>query len=194
NTLWLGITVGTDDEMAPRVQLGSVPFAVQALTVPDGSVTTGKIADQAVTTGKIADQAVTSQKQTAAATYVEDNSYLVAQGLGTVVVSEFSFSNVPAGDVVIMCSFVAWIPSGANPHAAIYLSVSPGGELGRMPGHIMSTQLDQYVLHGRLSNFGGGSLAILMMYTGEQPTTQIGFGSGNGDSRFGRKCTVTFGI
>ncbi|MBK9231638.1 MAG: hypothetical protein IPO15_12520 [Anaerolineae bacterium] len=49
NTLWLGITVGTDDEMAPRVQLGSVPFAVQALTVPDGSVTTGKIADQAVT-------------------------------------------------------------------------------------------------------------------------------------------------
>lgn len=45
NTLWLGITVGTDDEMAPRVQLGSVPF-VQALTVPDGSVTTAKIADQ----------------------------------------------------------------------------------------------------------------------------------------------------
>ncbi len=38
--LFLGITVGTDDEMTPRVQLGSVPFAVQALTVPDGSVTT----------------------------------------------------------------------------------------------------------------------------------------------------------
>jgi hypothetical protein len=43
--LWLGITVGTDDEMQPRVQLGSVPFAVQALTVPDGSITTAKIAD-----------------------------------------------------------------------------------------------------------------------------------------------------
>ncbi|MFZ2616386.1 MAG: hypothetical protein WA077_10370, partial [Anaerolineae bacterium] len=53
NTLWLGITVGTDDEMAPRVQLGSVPFAVQALTVPDGSVTTAKIADQAVTQAKL---------------------------------------------------------------------------------------------------------------------------------------------
>lgn len=37
--LFLGITVGTDDEMAPRVQLGSVPFAVQALRVPDGSIT-----------------------------------------------------------------------------------------------------------------------------------------------------------
>jgi hypothetical protein len=35
------------------VQLGSVPFAVQALTVPDGSVTTGKIADGAVTQAKL---------------------------------------------------------------------------------------------------------------------------------------------
>jgi hypothetical protein len=79
-SLFLGITVGTDDEMAPRVQLGSVPFAVQALTVPDGSVTTGKIADGAVmqaklgadvsltppdgsvTTAKIADGAVTTTK------------------------------------------------------------------------------------------------------------------------------------
>jgi hypothetical protein len=80
SSLWLGITVGTDDEMTPRVQLGSVPFAVQALTVPDGSVTTPKIADAAVTqaklgedvslvplngsitTEKIADGAVTSAK------------------------------------------------------------------------------------------------------------------------------------
>ncbi len=51
--LWLGITVGTDDEMQPRVQLGSVPWAVQALTVPDGSITTEKIADGAVTSLKL---------------------------------------------------------------------------------------------------------------------------------------------
>ncbi|MFZ1754031.1 MAG: hypothetical protein WAU10_09815 [Caldilineaceae bacterium] len=58
-TLFLGITVGTDDEMSPRVQLGSVPFAVQALTVPDSSVTTTKIADGAVTKAKLGADAVT---------------------------------------------------------------------------------------------------------------------------------------
>ncbi len=52
-SLFLGITVGADDEMTPRVQLGSVPFAVQALTVPDVRVTTAKIADGAVTQGKL---------------------------------------------------------------------------------------------------------------------------------------------
>lgn len=30
NSLWLGITIGTDAEMTPRVQLGSVPYAFQA--------------------------------------------------------------------------------------------------------------------------------------------------------------------
>ena len=41
--LYLGITVGTDDEMAPRVQLGSVPFAVQATTLADGAKTAGSL-------------------------------------------------------------------------------------------------------------------------------------------------------
>lgn len=70
STLFLGITVGTDDEMSPRVQLGSVPFAMQALTVPDGSITAAKLAgdvsltppDGSITTAKIADGAVTASK------------------------------------------------------------------------------------------------------------------------------------
>ena len=68
--LFLGITVGTDDEMTPRVQLGSVPFAVQALTVPDGSITTAKLAADvslvppanSITTTMLANGAVTTSK------------------------------------------------------------------------------------------------------------------------------------
>ncbi len=58
NNLYLGVTVGTDGEMSPRVQLGSVPFSIWALSVADGSVTTVKLADDAVTTNKIAPGAV----------------------------------------------------------------------------------------------------------------------------------------
>ncbi len=51
--LYLGITVGTDTEMAPRVQLGSAPISMIALTVPDGSVTGEKIADGVVTSAHL---------------------------------------------------------------------------------------------------------------------------------------------
>ena len=53
NELYLGITVGADEEMSPRVELGSVPFAMQALSVPDGAITTEKIASEAVTIEKL---------------------------------------------------------------------------------------------------------------------------------------------
>ena len=54
STLWLGITVGADDrEMEPREQIASVPYAMIANTVQDGSITTEKIADGAVTTAKL---------------------------------------------------------------------------------------------------------------------------------------------
>ncbi|MEM7533827.1 MAG: hypothetical protein AAF639_16705 [Chloroflexota bacterium] len=53
NNLFLGVTVATDDEMTPRVQIGSVPLAVHALTVPNGSITSEKLADGAVTAEKL---------------------------------------------------------------------------------------------------------------------------------------------
>lgn len=44
NSLFLGISVDTDGEMSPRLQLGSTPFAMQALTLRNGSVDGTKLA------------------------------------------------------------------------------------------------------------------------------------------------------
>jgi len=60
--LWLGIEVGTDAEMSPRVQLGSAAYAMQALTVSDASIGTAKLADGAVTTAKLADGSISTPK------------------------------------------------------------------------------------------------------------------------------------
>lgn len=41
--LYLGVRVGSDSEMSPREMIGKVPIAAQAVTVPDGSITSGKL-------------------------------------------------------------------------------------------------------------------------------------------------------
>lgn len=67
STLHLGITIDTEAEMQPRVQLGSAPIA---MTVPDGSITAAKLADDvsfvppaaSITTIMLADDSVTPDK------------------------------------------------------------------------------------------------------------------------------------
>lgn len=53
--LYLGVTINDDPEMTPRVKLGSVPFATQAWTVPDGLITSVKLAPNAVKSDHITD-------------------------------------------------------------------------------------------------------------------------------------------
>ena len=62
SSLWLGITVNTDNEMTPRVQLGVVPYTIFALNIANGTVTTVKLVDGAVTNPKLANDAVTGEK------------------------------------------------------------------------------------------------------------------------------------
>jgi hypothetical protein len=59
--LWLEIEVN-GRKLAPRQALGSVPFAMSALSVPGGAVTTVMLANLSVTTEKIADGAITEAK------------------------------------------------------------------------------------------------------------------------------------
>ena len=115
DTLWLGITVGTDDEMTPRVQLGSVPFAVQALTVPDGSVTTAKIADGAVDSRVIADGSIDP------ADLSLDPWGVAARVQGLIVMPEGSVSDDGAGNIILGGTLIVM-----NPMAGTYIRVAPG--------------------------------------------------------------------
>lgn len=59
--LWLGMTVFPDEEMEPRTQIGSVPWAMNsayAERVKDKSVGSAQMADKAVGRGQVADKAV----------------------------------------------------------------------------------------------------------------------------------------
>jgi hypothetical protein len=61
-TRYLALKVGTDSEMLPRQVLTSVPYAINATNLPNGSVTSDKIATGAVVTEALADEAVTTEK------------------------------------------------------------------------------------------------------------------------------------
>jgi len=193
-TLYLGITVGTDSEMTPRVQLGSVPFSIWSLTVADNSINSLKIADNAVGSSEIANGAVTSSKQTITTYYAEDNTFQTLDGNTNITISTFEFQNVPAGEVFIIVTFLGNSVAGRNPYGAVYLESPPGAALTRIPTHVFTTTTDQFVLHGRVANFPGGRLTIRLSAAGENSDTKLEFGAFNGDGRFGRRITVMAGL
>lgn len=101
-TLFLGITVDTDDEMIPRVQLGSVPFSVQALTVPDGSISTAKIADASVTQAKLGADVGFSLDDGEVTTLKLANNAVTSAKIadGTVTAADLANSSVASAELV----------------------------------------------------------------------------------------------
>lgn len=100
SNLWLGIKVGTDNEMTPRAQLGSVPFATQALTVSDGSITTAKIASEAVT--QLDSASGVTGDYTSSTTFVDiPGKSVTLTTTGGPVLALFSGSHYPTSDGVV---------------------------------------------------------------------------------------------
>lgn len=58
--LWLEIKVGSNVALTPRQQLVSVAYAMKANTVPDGAITTAKLADGAITSSKLSTNFLTA--------------------------------------------------------------------------------------------------------------------------------------
>lgn len=115
--LYLGITVGSDDEMTPRVQLGSVPYATQALTVPDSTIATAKLADAAVTNAKIANGAITADKLAPGLNLVPPGSIVMWSGSLATIPSGWALCNGANGTPDLRDRFVLGTAAGENPGA-----------------------------------------------------------------------------
>lgn len=100
--LWLGITVGADNEMKPRIQLGSVPYSHQAQTVADGSISSAKLQDLSVTTAKLSDGSVTMTKLDPTIIFVPNgsvnNAKLADGSVNSAKVADGSLSGADVAD------------------------------------------------------------------------------------------------
>ena len=110
---YLGVAVGSDDELSPRVRLTTTPYSYRARTaghadladlagsVPDGSITGAALANGAVTTPKIASGAVGGAQVAAnsiTTDHVVDNS-LTAADLGVNVLSSLDGVTADGGNI-----------------------------------------------------------------------------------------------
>ena len=102
---YLGIKVGNDDELIPRQRIASVATSLRAgeadiaKTVPDGAITTVKLADGAVTTSNLADSSVSTSKVADSGITtpkIADSSVTT----GKLALGSVSYNRLPSGTVI----------------------------------------------------------------------------------------------
>jgi hypothetical protein len=169
--LWLGVSVGGDPEMTPREKLGTVPFAAVAGTVPDGSITSSK---QSIKTFQAADPTVVR----------------LQGAVSGRLLSEFTFSNVPQGDVSVYATVVGRLESGSS--AGWLVMKFNGQDLDVRPTHTFQQEFSQISLIGTISNFAGGTLTLQLWVSTENTNADVLYGI-SGDPRFQRKITLIAG-
>jgi len=130
---YLGVTIGTDPELSPRVRLTSSAYSMRsrtAETIIDGAVTTAKIADDAVTGSKIANGAIgTPQLVDGAvvATKIASN-VISADHIAPPIVSSISGVTNDGGDINLVAGAnVTITPDDAANTITIAAAPSGGG-------------------------------------------------------------------
>jgi len=101
--LYFGTTVGADPEMTPRQQIATVAFAFKAAvadTVPDGAITTVKIADGAITKSKMAPDAISDVSSTLATGWIPANEAWAYASPTTIIVPAGATSKYSVGDKI----------------------------------------------------------------------------------------------
>lgn len=172
-----------------KIQDGQVKEA----DIANDAVSASKIKNAAVETDAIRDGAVTYHKQTITTYQANDADYKSHRGMNESVISEFSFSNVPAGDVFVILTCFAESVEGIDKNGRLDLDIS-GNRVNNVPTHgLQPWEKKQLTLHGRLSGFAGGRLIIRLIANGESSETSFHLGVQD-DGRFGRWITVMAGL
>ena len=148
---YLGITVGTDNEMTPRQALTSVAYAFRAKeadSVKDNAVTTKVIANDAVTTNKVEDDAITGDK-IAPATVTSTN---IANGaVGTTQIGDASICTENLADGAV---------TAAKIKPAILSSIdgvsNDGGDVDLIAGTNITITPDDVTNKITIASSGGG--------------------------------------
>lgn len=168
---YLGITVGSDNEMTPRQALSSVGYAYRAKkadSIKDSVVTTEVIANDAVTTDKVADDAISGDKialATITSTNIANGAVSSSQiGDGTIATEDLANDAVTAAK--IKPNIISSIDGVSN----------DGGNVDLVAGtNVTITPDDAANTITIASTGGGGSGDITAVYAGQGL-------SGGGDS------------
>lgn len=175
---YLGVKVGVDPEMKPRFLLSGVPYAFRAA-----------IADN------VMDEAITYRKQTITTYKAQDDDFKRHTGTGQTKISEFTFTDVPAGDIFVILTCFAIMDVNSIPYGSVCLEIGVDNSVHTFPTHVLFSDRWTYLtLHGSLQNFSGGQLMVRLVASGERAETSFKFGTENDDGRFGRWLTMIAGL
>ena len=151
---------------------------------------------QALTPTPTSNLPTPNTKRAGSTYHAEDGAFVRVQGLvAEVVLSEFRFDDVSAGDVEVIATLMGSVERGASETGSAWIEIN-GVRLDQVPTHVLprETLAHQLTLHGRLQNFTGGRLTVFIKASTEASTAHFKFGVENGDGRFGRHVTVVAGL
>jgi hypothetical protein len=174
---YIGLSVGSDPEMSPRQEIGSVLRAGVALSVTDAAITSSKIANSAVTSEKLLSSAVTTEKlagSSGALTPGTNGQLLQSNGDGTFYWG--SLNSIPASSLTGNISIDRYSAiDDLVGEGATGVSISEIGYLNGVTSAIQ-TQLDSKLsstspTFSGTTNFNGGQWSNFVIM-GNTTTTQ----------------------
>lgn len=126
-----------------------------------------------------------------------NSDVVVSTGVKTpttpLTISTITIDGVPAGDIHVVATICAVKVAGSN--GGTVTLYAGNVEVGNAPTHAVDygSAMTMFTIHGKISQFSGGTLSLAFKFETGEVTSAINFGAGS-DDRFGRKVTIIAGL